>query len=112
MMPSRRTLGLLAGGGSFAAYLKYRRHRIPTSGLVLELDLSKVELVEKPESPLKRLSSSKSKKSLLLRDAISALDAASKDERVTGLVARLGGAELSLATTQELGDAIERMLGL
>ena len=50
MLPTRRTLTFLAGGSTLMAYLKYRKNRLPSSGLVLELDLSKVDLVEKPEN--------------------------------------------------------------
>ena len=41
-----------------------------------------------------------------LRDAVEALDRASKDDRVSGLVARIGNAGLGLAQLQELRDAV------
>ena len=44
----------------------------------------------------------------LLRDVLDALERASDDPRVTGLIARFGDGELGLANAQELRDAILR----
>ena len=102
-----RRIGVASGVATAGAYVAYRKHRLPSNGLVLELDLSAVDIVEKPESPLKQLTATGEKKSLTLRDAVRTLQEAAEDERVTGLVARLGGAQLSLATTQELAQAVD-----
>jgi protease-4 len=43
---------------------------------------------------------------LTIRELVQALDAAGRDQRVRGLVARLGAGELQMARTQEIRDAI------
>lgn len=43
-----------------------------------------------------------------LLDMVEAIDRAAEDERVAGMVARVGAAPMGLATIQELRDAIER----
>lgn len=46
--------------------------------------------------------------SATISDVVGALNAAAKDPRIKGLVARVGDSSHSLATTQELRDAIDR----
>jgi protease-4 len=71
---------------------------------VLELDLERRLVEHVSEDPLVRLLSGGDAQGL---DAlVAALERAAADERVDGVVARIGGAEHAMATTQELRDAI------
>lgn len=78
--------------------------RVPT-GTVLEVDLDG-GVVEKPATDLPgRLTG---RNAVVLRDVADALDRARDDERVVGLVARVGNGGLSVAQAQELRDAVSR----
>ena len=113
MVWARRFL-LTGGAGGALGYLFYRKRIALPESFVLELDLANTTLSEKKSSPFARAteklsassSSTSSKKTLLLRDATRAIHDAASDARVSGLVAHLGGATLSLAASQELKSAI------
>ena len=70
---------------------------------VLSLDLSDGLVEARPDNPLAQLSLGKV---LTMREAVEALEAAGQDDRVRGLVARLGIGELGIAQVQELRQAI------
>ena len=70
---------------------------------VLALDLSEGLIEQRPDNPLARASLGGA---LVLREAVAALDAAGRDERVKGLVIRAGWGEPGLAQMQELRDAV------
>lgn len=71
--------------------------------MVLRLDLDRGIVDGRSDDPLRKLTGNET---LYLRDAVSALTAAATDERVDGLVLRIGGARLALAHAQELRDAV------
>ena len=70
---------------------------------VLVLDLSEGLIEQRPDNPLARASLGGA---LVLRDAVTALDAAGRDDRVKGLVIRAGWGAPGLAQMQELRDAV------
>jgi protease-4 len=72
---------------------------------VLTLDLTGGVVETRPDNPLARASIGDV---VVLREAVEALDAAARDERIVGLVARLGRGDLGLADIQELRDALTR----
>jgi protease-4 len=72
---------------------------------VLELDLDHGVLEEAMSGALGRYTNSGA---LVLRDVTDALDRASGDDRVVGLVARLGNGHIGLGHAQELRDSITR----
>ena len=71
---------------------------------VLELDLERPLAERAPDDPLLRALGGGKTQGLL--DLVAALERAAGDDRVDGLVARIGGAEYGMATTQELRDAV------
>ncbi|MGF1630731.1 MAG: signal peptide peptidase SppA [Kiloniellaceae bacterium] len=70
---------------------------------VLVLDLSDGLIERRPDNPLARASQGGA---LVLRDAVTALDAAGRDDRVKGLVVRAGWGSPGLAQMQELREAV------
>ncbi len=92
---------VLAAGVGLASLVT--KGRVP-AGTILEADLEAPlpELV--PDDPIARLQMGKT---MTVLDVVSALERASEDRRVAGLVARIGGG-LGLAKTQELRDAVLR----
>lgn len=75
---------------------------IPDQG-VLSLDLSSGLVEARSDNPLAQLSLGRV---LTLRETVEALEAAGEDDRILGLVARLGIGELGIAQVQELRQAI------
>jgi protease IV len=75
---------------------------------VLEIDLERPLAEYVPRDPLASLLQSRR---VLLRDVLEALERAKRDDRVVGLVARIGQAPLGLAQIQELRDAIADFRG-
>ncbi|BBY28320.1 signal peptide peptidase SppA [Mycolicibacterium sediminis] len=80
-----------------------RHHGVPT-GCVLELDLQSVPNETGGFDPLALLSGGRP---ILLREAVAAIHRAAKDERVSGLIARVQVAAAAAGPVQELRDAIE-----
>lgn len=78
--------------------------RVPR-GTVLEVDFDKGVVEQPPINPLDRMLNMGS---LVVRDVVDALDRAAEDERVAGLVARVGNGRIGLAQAQEIRDAVER----
>ena len=93
-------------GATLIALLVTRwwRRRIPAN-TVLELDLEQGIVEHTPSDPVARALTAGS---LTLRNVVDALDRAAGDDRVTGLIARLGTAKLGLAQAQELRDGVKR----
>ncbi len=91
-------IGMILAAGCFLA----ARRWVP-SKVILEADFEKhlVEFV--PDDPVSRIVSGKAPTTL---DVVEALERASADKRVVGLVARVGEAGLSLAQIQEIRDAV------
>src|SRR5580704_17796619 len=74
-----------------------------TAPLILELDLTDGLSETRPTDPLSAIMS---RNRLVLSDVLDALRRARKDDRVTALVARLGGRSIGLAAVQELRRAV------
>jgi protease-4 len=89
---------------SRAERFKVARPEVPESA-VLTLDFAQGVIEARPDNPLARASLGGV---IVLRDALEALDAAGRDERIRGLIARVGRGNLSIARVQELRDAIGR----
>ena len=85
--------------------LELARHRGVLPGTVLEVDWATPPPETITQSPLQLLAAGL-QRPLTLRQTISALDRASKDDRVSGLVARVQLALAPLALLQELRDAV------
>ena len=79
------------------------QRRVP-GGTVLELDLTMPLLEQTPEGPFGTLLM---QKRLRLRDAVEALQAASKDDKVVGLVAKVTPQGIGIAGIEELRDAVQ-----
>ena len=90
-------LAIWVGGGERWA----ARIEIPDQS-VLSLDLSSGLVEARSENPLAQLSLGQV---LSLRETVEALEAAGEDDRIRGLVARLGIGELGIAQVQELRQA-------
>ncbi len=89
---------------SRAEPLKVARPAVPESA-VLAIDFAQGVIEMRPDNPLSRASLGRV---LVLHDVLDALDAAGRDDRVKGLVARVGRGGLGIARAQELRDAIAR----
>jgi protease IV len=84
-----------------ARLAKLRQHR--TAPLILELDLTDGISEARPTDPVSALMA---RNRLVLADVLEGLRRARGDDRVTTLVARLGGKPIGLAVVQELRRAI------
>ena len=76
------------------------RHHPP---MLLELDLSRPLIEHEPDDPLAKL---RSRGKPRLRPVLRALHEAGSDDRVVGLVAKVGDTAMTLARAQELRDAV------
>ena len=81
------------------------RHKGVLPGTVLEVDWATAPPESLSQSPL-QLAAAGFQKPLTLRQTVAALDRASRDDRVTGLVARVQPTLVPLAVLQELRDAV------
>jgi protease IV len=95
---------VLAAGAGLAFWSEVHRPAI-AENTILTVDMSGGFPDAPPSSALSKLINPGRP---LLRDVIDAIDRATDDPRVTGLVARFGDGELGLAAAQELRDAILR----
>ena len=82
--------------------LEAARRAVPDQAVLL-LDLSDGIIEQRPDNALARASVGGA---LVLRDAVTALHAAGRDDRVKGLVVRAGWGSPGLAQMQELRDAV------
>lgn len=99
-------LGLvLAGVGTCAVSLVGALPKPVPSTTVLEIDLEQPVVETGSPDPISAVLQGEAPR---LRDLVGALDRAAKDERVVGLVARIGGGGHGMAVTQELRDAVKR----
>src|ERR1700761_7515193 len=87
---------------TFARQITRLRQR-RTTPLILELDLTQGIAEGPPADPLNALLS---RHKVRLSDVLDGLRRASEDDRVQGLIAKVGGQALGLATVQELREAI------
>ena len=75
------------------------------SKTVLEASFDKTFLEELPDTPTARLMSTDRES---LRDVVDALDRGASDDRVVGMIARIGAAPMPMAQIQEIRDAVLR----
>lgn len=94
-------LGLLVGG-ALALAGSAMKPGLPKQ-VLLELDLEREVVEYKPDDPL---ANALLGGAVPLRDLLDGLERAAGDERVRGLVARLGATPMGMATAQELRDAV------
>jgi protease-4 len=80
------------------------RRRIP-GGTVIEIDLEGGVVESIGSDPV---SQALTRNSVVLRDVLDALHRAAHDDRVTGLVVRLGNGGIEIGTAQELREAVRR----
>jgi len=99
-------LGALALIGTVVAMVVAigARGRVP-SKTILEADFEQTLLEDVPETPSARLLLSDKQ---TLRDVVDAIDRGSSDDRVVGMIARIGASRMGMAQTQEVRDAVER----
>src|ERR1700761_1308345 len=82
-----------------------RLHQRRNAPLILELDLTQGITEGPPSDPLNAFLT---RNRLRLGDLLAGLRRASEDDRVRGLIAKVGGQPIGLATVQELREAIGR----
>src|SRR5580698_9238565 len=75
------------------------------SKTILEANFDKSFLEELPDTPAARLMSTDRES---LRDVVDALDRGASDDRVVGMIARVGAAPMPMAQIQEIRDAVLR----
>ena len=78
--------------------------RVP-SKTILEANLEQSFPEDVPDSPTARLLSSDRQ---TLRDVVDAIDRGANDDRVVGMIARVGAAPMSMAQVQEIREAVQR----
>lgn len=93
---------LVISGIAVGLYYWLFAYRVPKR-VVLEADFEQGVVEYVPEEPAARVFLSKR---LNLRDVVEALQKASTDDRVKGLVARVGQSNMKLAQVQEIRDAV------
>ena len=75
------------------------------SKTILEANFDKSFLEEVPDTPTARLMSTDRQS---LRDVVDAIDRGASDDRVVGMIARVGAAPMPIAQIQEIRDAVLR----
>ena len=86
------------------SFFLFTPERLPQD-VVLEVDLERGMVERMPEDPfLAYLDRDR----LVVRDVVDALDQAREDDRVHGVLVRVGAGDLGLARVEELRDAVER----
>jgi protease IV len=75
------------------------------SKTILEANFEQAFLEDAPETPSAQLLLNDKQ---TLRDVVDAIDRGSTDDRVVGMIAKVGEAPMGMAQTQELRDAIQR----
>jgi protease-4 len=86
------------------AYVIGAKGRVP-SKTILEANFEQPLLEEMPDSPSARFTMNDRE---TLRDVIDALDRGADDDRVVGMIARVGAAPIPMAQIQEIRDAVAR----
>ncbi len=95
-------IAAIAAGALAVVVARRLRRRVP-SRTILELDLTRGVVEQVPRAPGGRYATGRA---WPLRDLVDALARAAGDDRVAGLIARVGGTGLALAHAQELRDAV------
>jgi protease-4 len=78
--------------------------RVP-SKTILDADFEHSLLENAPDTPTAQLMMSRKE---TLRDIVDAIDRGAADDRVVGMIAKIGGAAMGMAQTQEMRDAVLR----
>src|SRR6266481_1470023 len=78
--------------------------RVP-SKTILEANFEQTFLEDAPDTPTARLMLTEKQK---LRDVVDAIDRGASDDRVVGIIAKIGAAPMGMAQTQEIRDAVLR----
>src|SRR6266550_3083754 len=78
--------------------------RVP-SKTILEANFEKTFLEDAPDTPTARLMLTEKQ---TLRDVVDAIDRGSSDDRVVGMIAKIGAVPMGMAQTQEIRDAVQR----
>ncbi|HKW24925.1 MAG TPA: S49 family peptidase, partial [Terriglobales bacterium] len=87
-----------------AIVLVARKPHVPGK-TILEVNLERPMVEYVPNAPFVQVMM---KDRLVLRDLVDALDRAADDNRVAGLVARVGSEQMGLAEVQEIREAVQR----
>src|SRR5258708_7721104 len=75
------------------------------SKTILEANFEQTFLEDAPDTPTARLMLTEKQ---TLRDVVDAIDRGASDDRVVGMVAKIGAAPMGMAQTQEIRDAVQR----
>src|SRR6266481_5725807 len=78
--------------------------RVP-SKTILEANFEQTFLEDAPDTPTARLMLTEKQ---TLRDVVDAIDRGASDDRVVGMIAKIGAAPMGMAQTQEIRDAVQR----
>src|SRR5208282_6604001 len=78
--------------------------RVP-SKTILEANFEQSFLEDAPDTPTAQLMLAGKQ---TLRDVVDAIDRGAGDDRVVGMIAKIGAAPMGMAQTQELRDAVQR----
>src|ERR1700686_1972415 len=78
--------------------------RVP-SRTILEANFEQTFLEDAPDTPTARLMLTEKQ---TLRDVVDAIERGASDDRVVGMIARIGAAPMGMAQTQEIRDAVLR----
>jgi protease-4 len=89
----------------FAIILIANRKGTVPSRTILEANLEQQMIEDVPENTQAKLALNDR---VVLRDVVDAIDRAADDDRVKGMVARIGAVPMGVAQTQELREAVER----
>jgi protease-4 len=81
-----------------------RKERVP-SRTILEASFEQSFPEDAPDTPTARLMLAHKQ---TLRDVVDALDRGAGDDRVVGMIAKIGAAPMGMAETQEIRDAVQR----
>ncbi len=84
--------------------LAVRSGHVP-SRTILEVNLEQQMIEDAPDSPVANVMLSDRPR---VRDVVDALDRGANDDRVVGLVARIGAVPMGMAQTQEIREAVQR----
>jgi protease-4 len=75
------------------------------SRTILEANFEQTFMEDVPETPSAQLLLTEKQ---TLRDVVDAIDRGASDDRVVGMIARIGAAPMGMAQTQEIRDAVQR----
>jgi protease-4 len=94
----------LIGMAIVLATLIGMKGKVP-SKTILEANFEQEFLEDMPATPSARLLLNRKQ---MLRDVVDAIDRGASDDRVVGMIAKIGAAPVGMAQTQEIRDAVQR----